>query len=252
VSSTKLKFLTYSKKFPFLKKIYFFYNIYIRNYKFYFSGSQFGEDKIFLRYFKKNYIGNYVDLGCFHPTRHSNTFKMYKKGWRGINIDLNPLTIDLFNFARPEDINICTAVSNNKKTKNLYFLGDLSSQNTLEKKHTKWLRSQFGYNKKKFSVKKIKTQKIGDILEKYKFYNIDFMNIDIEGHEITILKTLNLKKFKIKYFCVEILAYDNFSKENKKQIINFFKKNKYQLKYVSHINYIFKKMDNKFKKVRSY
>jgi len=67
------------------------------------------------------------------------------------------------------------------------------------------------------------------------------MNIDVEGHEIKILKTLNLKKFKVKYFCIEILTYDKSSIKNKKQIINFFKKNKYQLKYISKINYIFKK-----------
>ena len=35
------------------------------------------------------------------------------------------------------------------------------------------------------------------------------MNIDVEGHEIFILKTLNLKKFKVKYFCIEILTYNN-------------------------------------------
>ena len=67
------------------------------------------------------------------------------------------------------------------------------------------------------------------------------MNIDVEGHEIKILKTLNLKKFKVKYFCIEIIWWDDFSRENKKQILSFFKKNKYQLKYISHINYIFKK-----------
>ena len=45
----------------------------------------------------------------------------------------------------------------------------------------------------------------------------------------------------IKYFCIEILTYDNFSRVNKKKIISFFKKNKYQLKYISQVNYIFKK-----------
>ena len=242
MSSSNSKLLNFSEKYPFFKKIYLFYNIYIRNFKFYFSGrTQMGEEKKLLTYFKKNYKGRYVDLGCFHPTRHNNTFDFHKKGWKGINIDLNPLTIDLFNFARPKDINLCAAISNDNKAKNLYFSGNLSSQNTLEKKHTKWLKSEFGYDSKKFSTKRIKTQKIGDILEKYKFYKIDFMNIDVEGHEIKILKTLNLKKFKIKYFCVEILTYDNFSKENKKKIINFFKKNNYKLKYISKINYIFQR-----------
>ena len=242
MSSSNSKLLNFSKKYPFFKKIYLFYNIYIRNFKFYFSvRTQMGEEKKLLTYFKKNYKGRYVDLGCFHPTRHNNTFDFYKKGWKGINIDLNPLTIDLFNFARPKDINLCAAISNNYKAKKLYFSGNLSSQNTLEKRHTRWLKSEFGYDGKKFSIKKVKAQKIEDILEKYKFYKIDFMNIDVEGHEIRILETLNLKKFKIKYFCVEILTYDNHSKDNKKKIINFFKKNNYKLKYISKINYIFQR-----------
>jgi len=241
MSSSASKFLYYSKKFFFLKKLYFFYNIYFRNYKFYFSGSQFGEDEKFLKYFKKNYKGRYVDLGCFHPTRHNNTFKMYKKGWSGLNVDLNPLTIDLFNFARPQDINVRAALSNNKKNKKMYFLGDLNSQNTLEKNHIKWLRSHFGYKKKDILVKKVKTQKIGDILEKHKIFNIDFMNIDLEGHEIKILKTLNFKKFNIKYFCIEILTHDKTSRENKKKIISFFLKKKYKLKNIYKINYKFKK-----------
>ena len=242
MSSSNSKLLNFSEKYPFFKKTYLFYNIYIRNFKFYFSDrTQMGEEKKLLTYFKKNYKGRYVDLGCFHPTRHNNTFDFYKEGWKGINIDLNPLTIDLFNFARPKDINVCAAISNNNQTKKLYFLGNLSSENTLEKRHTKWLKSEFGYNDKKFSIKKVKTKKIEDILEKNKFYDIDFMNIDAEGHEIKILNTLNLKKFKVKYFCIEINAYDNFSKENKKKIMNFFKKNKYKLKYISVINYIFQR-----------
>ena len=81
--------------------------------------------------FKVDYKGKYVDLGCFHPTRSNNTFKLYQKGWRGVNIDLNPLTIDLFNFSRSKDINICAAVSNKETKKKLYFLGDLDSKNTL-------------------------------------------------------------------------------------------------------------------------
>ena len=145
MSSSNSKLLNLSEKYPFFKKIYLFYNIYIRNFKFYFSDrTQMGEEKKLLTYFKKNYKGRYVDLGCFHPTRHNNTFDFYKEGWKGINIDLNPLTIDLFNFARPKDINVCAAISNNNQTKKLYFLGNLSSENTLEKRHTKWLKSEFG------------------------------------------------------------------------------------------------------------
>ena len=89
MSTKKSRLLNLSKKYPFLKKLYFFYNIYIRNFKFFFKSSQFGEEKKISKLFDKNFKGTYVDLGCFHPVRSNNTFQFYKKGWKGLNIDLN-------------------------------------------------------------------------------------------------------------------------------------------------------------------
>jgi len=244
MSSSNSRLLNFTKKYPIFKRVYLFYNIYIRNYNFLYDGNQLGEEEKLLSYFKKDYKGRYVDIGCFHPTKHSNTSKFYKRKWKGINIDLNPLTIDLFNYARPRDINICAAISNSNKSNDLYFVGDLSSENTLEKNHTKWLKKTFNYNQKKFLKKRIKTKKINDILDKYKFYDIDFMNIDVEGHEIKILNSLNLNKFNIKYFCIEIIS-QNYSQKHKNDILNYFKKNNYKIKYIDRIvgiNYIFKKI----------
>jgi FkbM family methyltransferase len=242
MSSQKSRALIFAKKYKFFKKCYLFYNIYLRNYKFFFNNSQFGEEKIILKLFKKNFKGNFVDLGCFHPIRQNNTYKMYRLGWKGINIDLNPLTIDLFNFARSKDINICTAISDKKKTTNLYYLGDLASQNTIEKKHTNFLKSHFGISKKDIKTRKIKTQKLEDVLARHKFFKIDFMNIDIEGHELKVLRSLNFKKFNIKIICIEILDHDKFSKIRKKEVLRFFKKNGYILKHRSVVNYIFKRI----------
>ena len=81
----------------------------------------FGEDKKILKLFQNKRDGRYLDLGCFHPIRQNNTFLFYKLGWKGINIDLNPLTIELFNIARPDDINICAAISGKKDLK-IFFL----------------------------------------------------------------------------------------------------------------------------------
>jgi hypothetical protein len=241
MSLNNSKALNFIKKYQIFKKIYFFYNIYIRNYQFYFNSSQFGEDKKILKLFNNNYKGKYLDLGCFHPTRSNNTLRLYKKGWRGMNIDLNPLTIDLFNFSRPEDINICAAISNRETKKKLYFLGDLDSKNTLDLNHKKWISRHFRIDKNDFKIKNIKTKKLTNILDKYKFYKIDFMNIDIEGHELEALKSLNFKRFDIKVICVEILNYDNFTNVRKKKLTSFFKKKNYFLVKKSAINYIFKK-----------
>ena len=136
----KSKFLQLSNKFKILKKFYFFYNLYIRNKKFLNNGSQFGEDKFLYSLFEKNYVGKYLDVGCFHPTKHNNTSIFYKNGWQGINIDLNPLTIDLFNFMRPKDININVAVSSEESEKTLFFLNENNTQNTLSENQLIFLK----------------------------------------------------------------------------------------------------------------
>lgn len=241
MSTKKSRLLNLSKKYPFLKKLYFFYNIYIRNFKFFFNSSQFGEEKKISKLFDKNFKGTYVDLGCFHPVRSNNTLQFYKKGWKGLNIDLNQLTIDLFNFARPADTNICAAISNKKVKKKLYFLGDLDSKNTLDLNHKNWLGKHFNINKKDFKIKIVKTKTLNEILNKNKLYNIDFLNIDIEGHEFEVLKSVNFKKFNIKVICVELINFNKFSRNKKNQLVSLLKKNKYKFVDKSEINYIFKK-----------
>ena len=53
MSSSNSAALNLSKKFVFLRKIYPYYNIYIRNLKFFFKSSQFGEDEKIIQLFKK-------------------------------------------------------------------------------------------------------------------------------------------------------------------------------------------------------
>tara|TARA_B110000879_G_scaffold201693_1_gene277102 strand:+ start:1002 stop:1208 length:207 start_codon:yes stop_codon:yes gene_type:complete len=40
------------------------------------------------RMFPKKYMF-FVDIGCFHTTKYNNTYVYYKKGYRGINIDID-------------------------------------------------------------------------------------------------------------------------------------------------------------------
>ena len=52
-----------------------------------YSFSQEGEDLLIDRMFDGQSVGFYVDVGAHHPTRFSNTYLLYLRGWRGINID---------------------------------------------------------------------------------------------------------------------------------------------------------------------
>jgi len=66
----------------------YFYHMYYRP-KIFFpkkTYSMYGEDLFIKEFFKKKQIGFYVDVGCYHPIDGSNTYLLYKKGWKGVNI----------------------------------------------------------------------------------------------------------------------------------------------------------------------
>jgi len=238
--SSKSKLYELSKKFRSLRKIYYFYNIYVRNFKFLKRGTQFGEDKFIVSLFEKNFKGKFLDIGCYHPTRHNNTFLMYQKGWSGINVDLNPLTIELFNFMRPKDININTGISDSDSEKTLYFIDELNTQNTLDENQLNFLKNHHNIRDNEIFKKKIKTQNLNIILDEHKFYNIDFMNLDIEGHEFQVLKTIDFDKIKIKYLCVEMIEHNKKSEENNEKIKNLLIQNSFILIKNFDYNYIYK------------
>ena len=105
------------KQATLLYYIYLYYHLYVR-YKLFYKKknySQFGEDLFLVDFFKKKPIGKFVDLGAYHPMKFNNTYMLYKKGWSGINIDLNSSTIDMFNIVRKRDKNIFHSIKINIK-----------------------------------------------------------------------------------------------------------------------------------------
>ena len=240
---SKSKLLNFVKKYPLFKNFYYFYNVYIRNYKFLNNGSQFGEEKFILNFFEKKYKGRFLDVGCFHPTRHNNTYAMYKRGWHGINIDLNPLTIELFIFARAKDININAAISDVEESKKLYFMDELNTQNTLEANHLLFLKNEHNIKDEEISQREIKTKRLDKILDNYNFNDIDFMNIDVEGHELNVLNSIDFFKYRIKFICIEMIDHNDHTKLINEKLNEVLLKNNYTLEKKIGFNFIFKKND---------
>jgi len=193
----------------------YFYYMYYRP-KIFFprkSYSMFGEDLVISKIFKNKKKGIYVDVGCYHPIEGSNTYLLFKKGWNGINIDLNKTSIDLFDKARSGDLNLNLAISNKSKKIKYYFRKKINMLNTINQNFAK------NYFLKGFKTSYIQSQTLNFILKKFKYsQKIDFLNLDIEGNEINALKSLNFKKYEPKVICVEI--HKTSGRNRKSQIEN--------------------------------
>jgi len=198
-------------------KIHILQNIYLKN-KYFIKKTSYamdGEDLAIDQYIEKKEKGFYVDIGAHHPIHRNNTQLLFNKGWSGINIDVNQFSIDLFNFLRPNDINLLTAISDQEGEITFYYQKKFSQLNTTDKKIA---NENFQEN---FKERQVKCQTIHNILtnSKYQEVKIDFLNIDVEGAEMKVLKTLNFEIYDPKVICIEILGYRELNSKERESII---------------------------------
>jgi len=165
------------------------------------SYSQWSEDIIIDDLLGKKKGGFYVDIGAYDPTRFSNTKKFYLRGWKGINIEPDPIRIRKFYNERSRDINLNIGIANKNSLLN-FFKFSPQTLSTFSKKSLNDYQKQ-GY--KLNEIIKVKVLKLSKVLEKNCRSNkrIDFLSIDTEGLDLEVLKSNNWKKFRPKVICIE-------------------------------------------------
>tara|TARA_B100000787_G_C16196697_1_gene301428 strand:- start:4472 stop:5185 length:714 start_codon:yes stop_codon:yes gene_type:complete len=157
-------------------------------------------DLIIDRLFLKINNGIYVDVGCNHPIKYNNTYLLYKRGWSGINIDLDHTAIEQFNIMRKKDHNIEALISSSDgEVKNVYHYHERSAINTVSKD-----LADKRITKPKKIIKK-KSITLNSVIENspYKNKKINLLSIDIENHEYEALKNFNFTKYNIDVIVAE-------------------------------------------------
>ena len=204
--------------------------------------SQEGEDLILDRLFQNMDDGFFVDVGAHHPTRFSNTYLFYKKGWRGINIDPLPGSMEKFNLIRPDDINLELAITDDRSAGksikyiqfaepayNCIIIGDSEDHQEL-----------IG-DKEVMDIVDVETRRLDSVLEEHtrSIDRINLLNIDVESSEMLVLKSFDIKKYKPEVIVVE---GKGFSIENRDadEVYAFLTQNGYTLRSVLFHSLIFK------------
>ncbi len=196
------------------------------------SYSSNGVDLLVNYLFKDHKKGVYVDVGAQHPISNNNTFLLFERGWSGVNIDLDKENINLFNISRPKDFNLNYAISSNEGRKKLFFYHDKSPVNTLDEEVSKYQKAKVK------EIKEIDVLPLNKALSFTNYEKINLLNIDVEGHELEVLKGLNFDKYKPEVIVVEFLDLKMKKLELKNNVLtNVTNSNIY--KYLTGKNYQF-------------
>ena len=173
-----------------------------------FAFAQEGEDLILSRILGSRSAGFFVDVGACHPVRFSNTYLLYRQGWRGINIDATPGAMRLFDELRPEDVNLEAFVGAGADQATLYqfnepALNTASSQLAAERQ-----LEPSPYNI--VQETSVEVRSLASILDEYlpPERAIDFLNVDVEGAELGVLRSNDWARYRPEWLLVEQLATD--------------------------------------------
>ena len=192
------------------------------------SLSQFSEDviiEIILKNAKKK-NGIFVDVGCNHPIEYNNTYLLYLKGWRGINIDGNGYLIDLYKKFRPGDISLNYLVSN-KEEEVVFNLSNKDKISTIDTGHM----NSLGEKNFPSHLKKVMTTKtLNSILSEYhiKEQTIDLLCIDVENHDFEVLSSIDIDKYKPYLIVIEMLDF-TINEAQKNKVYNHLTEKGYSL-----------------------
>lgn len=151
------------------------------------SYSQQGEDLILRSMLKQKLRsgvpGVYVDLGSHDCRYGSNTYLFYRYGWRGICVEVNPLFVSQYRELRPRDIFVNAAV------------GEAGTGYWAEHKVSA-ASNRVGTSRDAFGPDfnepvTLAFLPLTEIFDRHLApgVKIDFMSIDVEGNELSTLRS---------------------------------------------------------------
>lgn len=172
---------------------------------------QFGEDLLLDRYLQEP-TGFYVDIGAFHPKYRSNTHQLWRRGWRGINVDVDDYKVAQFRRFRPNDINLVAGVSSESGERQFYFQSQ-ESYGSMSSLDQDFAIDRAEKMKRPVESRTISVSTLNDLLGKHLPFDkhgetvaVDLINLDVEGHEFEILRTFDFARFHPRCLCIEIHA----------------------------------------------
>jgi FkbM family methyltransferase len=156
------------------------------------SFAQMAEDIVLLRALGHRPPGFYVDVGAHHPVGSSVTKMFYNVGWRGINIEPISALLKLFDADRPRDINLAVGVSDVAGELSFYDVVEDQQRSTFDGD----LAAIYRQEGRVVVESEIPVVTLSAIFEEHVDVDVDFLKIDAEGHEESVIRSLDWARWR--------------------------------------------------------
>ncbi len=148
-------------------------------------------------FFAETRKGFFVEVGANEPRHISQTFALERSGWRGVLIEPQPDLADALRRERTAQVFAvaCSSPANAGSQLTLHLAGGHSS---------------FDANLNLAGVKphgtiSVPVRTLDDVLREAGATSIDFMSIDVEGHELEVLAGFSLERWRPRLLMIEDL-----------------------------------------------
>lgn len=190
------------------------------------SYAQNAEDIVLLRVFNSIPKGFYIDIGACFPEEGSVTKLFYDRGWSGINVEPHPTPFAMLIEQRVRDINLNIAISNDQGPLTLYEYPSIGETSALHRENATCFEAT--------------AWTLKSLCETYVNETIDFLKIDVEGHELNVLLSGDWTSFRPKVIICEVtLSWSNQKRPDSKAIDDFLTQQGYLLAYFDGINHYY-------------
>jgi FkbM family methyltransferase len=163
------------------------------------SFSSFGEDRVLVKYLPE-LDGSYIDVGAGAPINGSNTYFLYQRGWRGVTIEPIVTLVNLHRIKRPADTqkNACITDQIGSELTFYQYLADDFSTDSIDR--VSELEALNIHPQKTYSSP---TMTLSELEHLCNPLLPSFLNIDVEGSELNVLKSNNWKLCKPRVIAIE-------------------------------------------------
>jgi FkbM family methyltransferase len=164
------------------------------------SHAQFGEDRILAEIFGERNSGHCVEIGAYDGRTGSASYAFEQRGWQCLLVEPIPALVEEIRKHRACTVVNC-AVSDHEGEASFYVADNVEAMSTLDlTAHRRdWIERAGGA----VHEIRVRTTTLDSLLAEVSFPEIQFMTIDVEGHEMAVLNGFTLEAHRPRVVIVE-------------------------------------------------